>query len=85
MPTIFKNISAPKGVLFSMGFLVHDYTKYIEKFESKKLINILEKTIGPVTIMISVDKGLKSNLDEISYSPEFLKNRLIDFINNGGE
>ncbi len=83
IPTIFKNIAAPKGILFNMGFLVHDYTRYLEKSEKKKLSKILERTNGPSAIMVSVDKGLKSGLDEINYSSEFLKDRLINFIDGG--
>lgn len=84
MPTIFKDITAPKGILFNMGFLVHDYTNYLKKSEKYKLSDFLKKTNGPVAIMITVDKGLNSNLDDLNYSPEFLKSRIVDFINSRG-
>lgn len=83
LPTIFKDISSPKGILFNMGFLIHDYTRYLEKGEKNKLTKIVNSTNGPAAIMVSVDKGLKSDLDEVDYSVDFVKNRLIDFIEGG--
>ena len=80
---IFREIRAPKGLLFNLGFLVHDYTHYLKERNSEKIISkLLERLKGPLAILISVDYGINKNLDEISYSKKELKERLIDFVAN---
>ncbi len=82
-PTIFREISAPKGLLFNLGFLVHDYTHYFKKRSSEKeIVKIVDRIRGPLAILVAVDSGINRNLSEMSYSNVELKERLINFMTN---
>lgn len=82
-PTIFKELSSPKGFLFNLGFLVHDYTNYFKNKSSEKSIpKIISRVKGPLAILVDVDEGIKKNLNELSYSETELKERLISFMAN---
>lgn len=80
-PTIFNEISGIKGVLFNLGFVVHDYTLYFKNKESVAYMkNIINTIRGPLTIIIKIDIGVKNKLDNIKHSKVELKNRLHNFL-----
>ncbi len=82
-PTIFREIHAPKGLLFNLGFLVHDYTHYFKNRSSEKAVSkIIDRVRGPLAILVAVDLGIKKDLNELSYSNIELKERLINFMTN---
>ena len=80
---IFDSISSPKNLLFSMGFLVFDYTFHLKnKGTVKELKQLIERSIGPVVSIIKVTGGL-SNLESYAIpSNKLLINRIKTFIQN---
>jgi hypothetical protein len=82
-PTIFRSLNSPTGVLFNLGFTFLNYThhfigKISVPFMTKKIGNL----VGPVSILIEVDKGLKSGLKEVSISNKDNVKRISDLIKN---
>lgn len=81
-PTIFNEISGLKGVLFNLGFVVHDYTAYLKNKNSINYMKNIVKTIrGPLVIFINIDVGIKKKINDIKYTKVELKNRICSFIN----
>lgn len=54
-PTIFDSISSPRGIFLNSGFIVHDYTKYINNKNFKTMSNVLSRIVGPLVIFVSTD------------------------------
>ena len=67
-PNIFDNIISKKGFFYNFGFLVQDYTKHFNNRAFKQLQNILNNLIGPVCILMEVNKGIKRGLKEVELS-----------------
>lgn len=82
LPNIFREIYAPKGVLFNLGFRVHDYTHFFgdKVFKDEKIATI-RRIEGPLAVLIKTDKGIKK-IDNEVISNVSLKNRITDFIVN---
>lgn len=54
--TQINNIYALKGVLFNMGLIVHDYTKYLkDKSSINNMRNIISTLVGPLGTIINTD------------------------------
>jgi len=78
---IYDSLKSMKGVLYNSGFLVHDYTKYLEnKASVKKLEKIYSKTIGPMLSLISINNNRIYNKDIEIQRPDF--NKFNEFILN---
>jgi len=55
MPTIFNSLIAPKGMLFNMGFIVHNYDSQFNITKSAKEIKAIWSTAkGPLAAFVSV-------------------------------
>jgi len=81
-PTIFNNISAPKNILFSMGFLIFDYTQYLKnKSVIKELKQLIERTNGPAAALIKISPGI-SKEGAIFIDNKLLVDRIKVFIQN---
>jgi len=80
---IFNSISSPKNLLFSMGFLVFDYTFHLKtKNTVKELNQLIERSIGPVVSIIKVSGGI-SDLENCDIPDnKLLINRIKEFIQN---
>jgi len=81
-PTIFNEISAPKGVMFNMGFLVHNYTNLFKlPGIAKELKAIWSKARGPMTVFVDVTahkvKGLVEVKQDLSAFREFVTDRTL--------
>jgi len=82
-PTILESITSLKGVLFNLGFLIHDYTNYFKDTNrTKEVEKILDKALGPMVTLIDVEPGVNKNISDITFTKEQLRDRLFDFINN---
>ena len=82
-PTIFDSISAPQGMLFNMGFLVHNYKRHFKnsKNPTKEINAIWGKIKGPLAVVLELDKGYK-NIDDIFPPVKESLNRISEFIKN---
>jgi hypothetical protein len=65
-PIIFESINSKHGLLYNMGFVVHDYTKHFNLNNPIKEISLIFKNArGPMITLIKTDKGIKklSNIE----------------------
>lgn len=55
-PTIYKSMSAPRNLLFDMGYSVHDYKRQISNMadSSSEIRSIWDKVNGPLAVVIEV-------------------------------
>jgi len=60
-PTIFKSIHSPIGMLFNMGFMVHDYKRHFKNSRNpvKEIRAIWQKVRGPLAVVVEVECGGK--------------------------
>jgi hypothetical protein len=60
-PTIFKSINSPIGMLFNMGFIVHDYKRHFKNSRNpvKEIRAIWQKTRGPIAVIVEVESNNK--------------------------
>lgn len=60
-PTIFKSIHSPVGMLFNMGFMVHDYKRHFKNSRNpiKEIRAIWQKSKGPLAVIIEVENSTK--------------------------
>ncbi len=60
-PTIFKSIHSPIGMLFNMGFMVHDYKRHFKNSRNpiKEIRAIWQKVRGPLAVVIEVEYSTK--------------------------
>lgn len=80
-PTIFRTVTSIKGFLFNLGFGVNDYSDYFyKKGPLKELKYILDKSTGPMVIIIKVETKGSKKFDEILYSKVELRDRINEFI-----
>lgn len=79
-PNIFDNIVSKKGFFYNFGFLIQDYSKHFKNRESKQLQNILNNLIGPVCILMEVDKGIKRGLVEVELPTGKMANSFTEFV-----
>ena len=84
-PTVFKEIAAPKTVLFGMGFLINDYTKHFDNVQRSKDVKVTLKNLyGPVVILIYVDLGENKKAGEITLTNKERVDRLTEFLSVKG-
>lgn len=80
-PTIFRSLNSVTGVLFNLGLTFFNYTPHFKgrvsiPNMSKKMNNL----VGPASILIEVEKGLKKGLENVDISKEELKDRTSRFL-----
>ena len=80
-PTIFNSLSAPKAMLYDMGFIVHNYTKQFKNSRNpvKEINAIWSRSKGPLAVIVEVDKGVKKENFLRAEENSSLKN-IINFI-----
>ena len=61
-PTIYDSIMSLHGILFNMGFIVHDYKRQFRNTRNPiREINLIWNRIrGPLAVLLEVDKGTKN-------------------------
>lgn len=82
-PTVFRTVTSIKGFLFNLGFGVNDYSDYFYKKGSlKELKYILDRSTGPMAIILRVDTKGSKKFDKVSLTKVGLRNRINKFIRN---
>lgn len=81
-PTIFNSVPSPKGILFNMGFMVHDYTKYFnDNLPKKEVIEITDRIRGPMVILLKTEKGAVKS-ENVDIDTNEMMRRFKDFVSN---
>lgn len=81
-PNIFNNIVSKKGFFYNFGFLIQDYTKHFSNKKVKQLQNILDNLMGPVCILMEVDKGIKRGLKDVESPVDEMTTAFTKFVRN---
>lgn len=82
-PTIFREMPAPKGIAFDMGYLTYDFTtSFSRRISVPKTTKMINNLVGPAFILIKVDKGYKKGINNIDISKIDFKDRISNFIRN---
>jgi len=80
-PTIFRTVTSIKGFLFNLGFGVNDYSDYFyKKGPLSELKHILDRSTGPMAIIIKVETKGSKKFDKIPHSKRKLRNRINKFV-----
>ncbi len=64
-PNIFDNVLSKKGLIFNSASKVATFTKHFKDREFKSLKERFTRLVGPMIILMDVDKGFKRNLEEL--------------------
>jgi thiamine pyrophosphate-dependent acetolactate synthase large subunit-like protein len=82
-PTIFKSIHSPIGMLFNMGFVVHDYKRHFKNSRNpvKEIRAIWQKSKGPLAVVVEVEGSSKVFLDNYILEEKSLSD-IMNFIQN---
>lgn len=82
-PTIFRSLNSVTGVLFNLGLTFFNYTKHFKgRVPIKHMSKKIDSLVGPVAMLIEVDKGLKNNIKDVDISKKDLRDRISEFIND---
>jgi hypothetical protein len=82
-PTIFKSVRSIIGVLFNIGFSVHDYKLHFKNIRNpvKEIKSAWKNIIGPLIVVAEPENGIKLFSDFFPAEKESLLN-IIDFIHD---
>lgn len=82
-PTIFKSIHSPVGMLFNMGFMVHDYKRHFKNSRNpvKEIRAIWQKSRGPLAVIVEVENSTKMFPNNYPTEEKSLAD-ITDFIQN---
>lgn len=66
-PTLLDSLNSFHGILFNIGFTVHDYSRYFDNQQgiSKEFRDIWERLLGPMVIIVRIDHFIKKDLDDL--------------------
>lgn len=79
-PTVFENMLSKKGLIFNSNTKVITFTKHFKDKEFKRLKDRFTRLMGPMAILMDVDKGIKKGLGEIDIDFEEQRDRISEFI-----
>ena len=64
-PSLFREITSVRGVLFNLGFIVHDYSHLFDKSMLKEVKKAFDRMIGPICVLVKTSKGVDKKLDAV--------------------
>ena len=82
-PIIFDGINSQHGVMYNLGFLVHDYTKHFKNSRNpiKEIREVWVRTRGPLAVLLKTEKGTKQT-KEVAFTTFSDLERITEFILN---
>lgn len=80
--TIFESLISKKGLIYNAGSKVVDFTKHFNDKIFKNLKNRFDTLLGPITVLLDVDKGLKKDLPDIEIDYIEQRNRIKELVAN---
>jgi hypothetical protein len=81
-PTIFERLLSKKGLIFNSGSKVSTFTKHFQDKRFKRLKDRFTRFVGPLVILMDVDKGVNKSLEEIDINFIEQRDKLIEFAQN---
>lgn len=68
MPSLSNELLSIKGMLFNMGFIVHDYSHFFKKVLSKKVKIYFDRLTGPICVIIKASEGVNKDIEGLNLS-----------------
>lgn len=78
--TVFENMLSKKGFIYNSNTKVITFTKHFKDNQFKRLKNRFPRLMGPMVILMDVDKGVKRGLEEINIDFKEQRDRISKFI-----
>lgn len=79
-PNIFENMLSKKGFIYNSNTKVITFTKHFKNKEFKRLKDRFTRLMGPMVILMDVDKGIKKNISNFNINFEAQKNRIFKLV-----
>jgi len=71
--SLFRQVGSVRGVLFNMGFIVHDYTNFFDNKPPNEVKISFNRVVGPICVLIKTSNGVNSNLKNTIYLEDNIK------------
>ncbi len=81
-PTIFESFLSKKGFIYNSGSKVSTFTKHFRDKRFKRLKDRFTRLVGPLVILMDVDRGVNKGLEGITLDLIEQKNNLIELVQN---
>ena len=79
-PSVFNNVLSKKGLIYNSNTKVITFTKHFKDKQFKRLADRFTRLIGPIVILMTVDKGKKKGLENVIIDMEEQRERISKFI-----
>jgi len=79
-PNIFESLLSKRGFMYNANMRVSTFTKHLKGKHRNNLRNRFERLVGPMVILMDVDRGIKRNLTEVDIDFEEQKDRISKLI-----
>ena len=79
-PSVFDSVLSKKGLIFNSNTKVITFTKHFRDKEFKRLKDRFPRLMGPMVILMDVDKGTKKGLRKININLKRQRDNVSKFI-----
>jgi len=79
-PSVFENVLSKKGLIFNSNTKVITFTKHFRDRIFKRLKDRFTRLMGPIVILMDVDKYIKKDLPKIKINFKAQRDRVSKFI-----
>ena len=79
-PSVFENVLSKKGFIFNSNTKVITFTKHFKDREFKRLKDRFPRLMGPMVILMDVDKSIKKGLPKIKINFKSQRDSISKFI-----
>ena len=82
-PVVFDSVNSQHGILYNIGFLVHDYSKFFKNSKNpiKEIRDVWSRTKGPLAVLLKTERSNKQFEDVLMTDADSIK-KVQDFISN---
>jgi thiamine pyrophosphate-dependent acetolactate synthase large subunit-like protein len=79
-PSVFDSLLSKKGFIYNSNTKVITFTKHFKDKDIKRLKNRFERLVGPMVVLIEVDKGIKKDLVALDVDILEQRDRILNLI-----
>jgi hypothetical protein len=79
-PSVFENVLSKKALIYNSNIKVKTFTSHFKLKEFKRLKNVVARLVGPMVILMDVDKGVRKALEDVEIDFEEQRDRIQEFI-----
>jgi thiamine pyrophosphate-dependent acetolactate synthase large subunit-like protein len=79
-PSVFDSLLSKKGFIYNANVKVVTFTKHFKDKDIKRLRNRFPRLVGPLVILMDVDKGIKKNLSDVDLDVDEQRENIIKLV-----